>query len=335
MTSSVGVLKSNLIDVVTQEYHSSLNSIIANYNKNLAIIQKSRYSNVQKNASIARLSSTKNANINSLNNKYQQYINNINKYVVPTITISNKKAVCIGINYIGTQNQLNGCINDALDLQNKLLSFGFTSNNIKVITDDKPIKPTRNNILNAFTALLSNSKKGDFLVFTYSGHGTQTKDVYNTELDGLDECIVSSDSKLIYDYEFKNIIQKYLKPEVSLFALFDSCFSGSVLDLRYMYNATTSKKYCINMNDSEINGNVIMISGCTDSQTSEDAFIGKPRGACTWAFLQALNNNPKNISWLQLVTNMNSLLVNSNYKQTPELSCGSILNLDSNVWFYN
>lgn len=333
MTSSVDVLKSNLIDVVRQEYQSSLNSIIANYNKNLDIIQKSRYSNVQKNASIARLTSTKNANINSLNNKYQQSTNNINKYVVPSITISNKKALCIGINYIGTQNELNGCINDALDIQNQLLSYGFTNNNIKVITDNKPIKPTRNNILNSFITLLSNSKKGDLLVFTYSGHGTQSNDIYKTELDGLDESIVTSDFKLIFDYEFKNIIQRYLKPGVSLFALFDNCFSGSVLDLRYMYDSNT-QKYLINMNDQETNGNVIMISGCTDSQTSADTFIEKPQGACTWAFLQALKNNPKYLSWIELVTKMDSLLVESKYTQTPKLSCGSILNLDSNVWFY-
>jgi hypothetical protein len=167
---------------------------------------------------------------------------------------------------------------------------------------------------------------------TFSGHGTQSNDIYKTELDGLDESIVSSDFKLIYDYEFKNIIQKYLKPGVSLFALFDNCFSGSVLDLRFMYESNT-QKYLINMNDSETNGNVIMISGCTDSQTSADTFIEKPQGACTWAFLQALKSNPKNLSWIQLIRNMNSLLLDSKYTQTPKLSCGSILNLDSNVWF--
>ena len=334
MTTNVDILKSKLINNIKQQYDTLLNSINNNYNKQLVIIQKSRYTNIKKNASIARLNAKKNESINSLNNQYQYYVNNINNYVPATITISSKKAVCIGINYIGTPRQLYGCINDALDIQNQLLSYGFTNNNINLITDNTNIKPTRNNILNAFTSLLSNSQKGDFLVFTYSGHGTQTRDRNNTELDGLDESIVSSDLNLIYDYEFKNIIQKYLKSGVSLFALFDSCSSGSVLDLRYMYNSN-SQDYIINMNDSVTNGNVIMISGCTDSQTSEDAFIEKPQGACTWAFLQALKNDPKNISWLQLVRNMNSLLIKSQYTQTPTLSCGSVLNLECNVWFYN
>jgi len=332
MTRTLDVLKADLITNIKQQYQSSLNAIIDNYNKNVAIIQKSRSSSVQKNISIARLNATKTSNINALLNQQQQYINNIHNYSIPPVQILNKKALCIGINYTGTPYQLEGCNNDALDVQKQLLTYGFSANNIQVMTDNTIIKPTKTNILKAFTNLLSNAKQGDLVVFSSSSHGTQTQDKTKTELDGLDECIVSLDLNIIYDYEFKNIIQKYLQPGVSLFALFDSCFSGSVLDLRYLYD-TTTEKYSINMNDSETYGNVIMISGCTDSQTSADAYIGKPQGACTWAFLKTLNDNPKELSWLQLVKNMNSLLVKSDFTQTPELSCGSILDLDSTIWF--
>lgn len=57
---------------------------------------------------------------------------------LPIINSTNKKfAVIIGINYTGTDNQLNGCIHDANNssqfLQEK---YGYLSENIMVLTDD-------------------------------------------------------------------------------------------------------------------------------------------------------------------------------------------------------
>ena len=57
-----------------------------------------------------------------------------------------KNALLIGINYINTSNQLNGCISDTSDVNNLLQQHKF--NSIKIITDNTTTKPTKNNILN-------------------------------------------------------------------------------------------------------------------------------------------------------------------------------------------
>lgn len=50
-----------------------------------------------------------------------------------------KKAVLIGINYPGTEAELKGCINDAVDMRDLLVEvFGFSMEDIKVLLDDKP-----------------------------------------------------------------------------------------------------------------------------------------------------------------------------------------------------
>ena len=83
--------------------------------------------------------------------------------------------------------------------------------------------------------LLINSKPGDLLVFGYSGHGSNISDKNNDETDGRDELIIPLDLKQIVDDELKQLIQTYLKKDVTLFALFDSCFSGTMLDLKYQF----------------------------------------------------------------------------------------------------
>ena len=59
-----------------------------------------------------------------------------------------KYALLVGINYTGTQNQLMGCINDALGMRTELIEHhGYLPENITVITDETETKPTAHNIL--------------------------------------------------------------------------------------------------------------------------------------------------------------------------------------------
>jgi hypothetical protein len=74
-----------------------------------------------------------------------------------------------------------------------------------------------------------------------------------------------------------------------------------------------------------------MISGCSDQQTSADAFINNiSQGAMTWSFIESVNNNP-NLSWRELIKSMRDLL-KSNYTQIPQLSTGQIFNIDSKIF---
>jgi hypothetical protein len=239
-----------------------------------------------------------------------------------------KSALLVGINYVGSPYQLQGCINDVVNMQSLLISK-YKYNNSTLITDNTAVKPTRVNILNAFTKMLNNAQTGDTLFFHFSGHGTQTADVSRDELEGRDEAIVSSDMRLIVDDELNRIMKAYLKTGVTLYAVFDSCHSGTVLDLKYNYLDTTNGlKTTVNPKQYESLANVIMLSGCADHQTSADAYINKKYcGAMTYALLNALNSNgtPTLQSLLQ---NMRIYLKKNRYTQVPQLSCGNVSAID-------
>jgi len=244
-----------------------------------------------------------------------------------------KRALLIGINYKGTRNELNGCINDINNIE-KLIKTDYEFTEITKLTDDTPNKPTRNNILSELIKILNNSKSGDSVFVHFSGHGSYTYDHSGDEYDGKDELIVTIDNKAIIDDELKQIIQTNLKQNVSLFSLFDCCHSGTILDLRYQYlDSTNYEKDTINIRNLETPSKCIMISGCLDNQVSMDALISKQfQGAMTWSFIESLKDN-KNKSWRLLLEEMRNRLRASTFVQIPQLSSGLKLNIDSSISF--
>ena len=218
-----------------------------------------------------------------------------------------------------------------LRLRNKLKSqYGF--DNILIMTDNTSKKPTKANILDEIKNLLTNANSGDKLFLSFSGHGTSIKDRNGDEKDGLDEMFVPLDFNYISDDEIKIFINNNLKKGVTLFALFDCCHSGTILDLRYQYfDSENYDNPSENTKENETTGNVIMISGCRDVQTSADAYINsQSQGAMTWAFLETVNKNP-DITWKDLITTMRRSLKTSKYEQTPQLSSGKKLDLNNKI----
>jgi len=271
--------------------------------------------------------------LKALQTQYTIDINKI-KNLIPPPNIKpgkNLSALLVGINYINTPYQLYGCINDVNYMLELLKQNNFKE--IQILTDNTSAKPTKNIILSKFTDLLSNAKTGDVVFFCYSGHGSQLKDANGDEITGMDQLICPIDFKMILDDELKNIIKTHLKAGVTLISLFDSCFSGSVLDLRYQYyDSLQNNELTENPNQIETNGQVIMISGCSDKQTSADANIDNvDRGAMTWSFIRSLQDNP-NLTWRQLLLNMRSLLTQKRYTQTPQISSNVFLNIDTKVF---
>jgi outer membrane protein OmpA-like peptidoglycan-associated protein len=249
---------------------------------------------------------------------------------VEVIKPVNKTALLIGCNYVGTNYQLSGCINDVENIQNKLKSqYGF--NNILIMTDNTSKRPTKVNILNEIKTLLTNANSGDILFLAFSGHGSRMSDLNGEEKDGLDEMFVPLDFNCIIDDEIKTLINNNLKKDVTLFALFDCCHSGTILDLRYQYfDSDNYDNSTENAKQTETVGNVILISGCMDKQYSADAYINSTyQGAMTWAFLDTVNKSPK-ISWKDLISNMRNSLKTSKYEQIPQLSSGNKLDLTNN-----
>jgi len=294
---------------VTEIYKANVSLLQAQLNAAIRKINLMRISNIMKKNLINSAINASNSNLKKLTDKYKQEMP------------KKRTAFLVGINYTGTINELYGCINDTKNVEDLLKNiYNFT--NLTLLNDETAEKPTKENILKGLQTLLSNTESGDTAFFMFSGHGTGTADLNKDETDGQDELIVPIDAfsinTCILDDELNKLIRNTLKPGAKLVALFDCCFSGTMLDLRYTYG------YPDNTNESETVGDVYMISGCTDQQLSADTVApvnGRTMasGAMTYAFLTIIKETAL---MGDLVTKMGTFLKENGYPQRPLLSSG-------------
>jgi len=244
-----------------------------------------------------------------------------------------KKALLIGINYRGTNSELNGCINDVKNVK-QILESKYNCTNIKIITDDTIDKPRKNSILRNIEWLLKDQKRGDKLFFQYSGHGSWVYDINGDESDGKDECLVPLDYDrvgMITDDLLKIVLINKIKPGVSLTAIIDACHSGTICDLRHTCRYQNKDNYEISENEKyqNIDNKIITISGCLDTQTSADAYISRKfQGAMTYYLLKVLNDHKYDVTYRKFLKDLHELLKRNNYTQRPVLSSCSKINLD-------
>lgn len=154
-----------------------------------------------------------------------------------------RKALLVGINYFGSKNELRGCINDVKNMSRFLNErFGYQWDDMVILTDDQRQMnkvPTRENIIRAMQWLTNNAQPNDSLFFHYSGHGGVTKDLDGDEEDGTDQVIYPVDFEQaghLVDDIMHDIMVRPLPSGCRLTALFDSCHSGTALDLPYVYS---------------------------------------------------------------------------------------------------
>ena len=328
--------KKQLLEELNKQYNANLVTLRNQLVKQLNDINNMNVSNKNKILLINKLRSNYNKAVAKFTADY-----NVNKNKILAITQlpsngNNKNALLVGINYEGTKYELSGCINDTNNIKN-LLQSKFNYKNYNILTDNTSKKPTKSNILSELTNLLVNAKQGDKLFSLYSGHGTNTTDLNGDELDGKDEMIVPLDginaNSFISDDTLYKLVNANLKKGVNLFMLFDSCFSGTIMDLKYNYSVKTNNDIVINTNALETIGEVIVISGCKDEQTSADALVtynGKKTfsGAMTFSFLETINKLGINITIKELLVNMRKILLDNGYDQIPQLSSGKSIKID-------
>eukprot|EP00980_Cylindrotheca_fusiformis_P010348 scaffold2299_cov131-Cylindrotheca_fusiformis.AAC.35 len=166
--------------------------------------------------------------------------------IVPQVSIQMRKArraVLIGINYVGQKGQLSGCHNDVENIKRYLIKEqGFQEKDMLILMDDgQHHAPTRQNIINAFTRITQYSEPNDVVFVHYSGHGGRVRDTSGDEADGFDETLIPVDFKTtgqIVDDDVFKILVKPMKRDVHVTVLMDCCHSGTALDLPYEMNAT-------------------------------------------------------------------------------------------------
>ncbi|CAG8620051.1 2226_t:CDS:2, partial [Diversispora eburnea] len=105
------------------------------------------------------------------------------------------------------------CINDVQRIKKFLIEHGFNESDMIILTDDQKDYnriPTRANIIKYIKELVSDPRNNDSYFFHFSGHGGQL--------------------------ELHNLLVDPLSEGVRLTVVFDSCHSGTVLDLPYVYS---------------------------------------------------------------------------------------------------
>ena len=250
-----------------------------------------------------------------------------------------KKAVLFAINYTGTDNELNGCINDSQNLRAFLLDNKyFEENEITMLNDFEKgeLFPTKENMLKQFDNIVefANAHPNELVLLfvSYSGHGYYIRDVSGDEADGRDEvlcpidCMSKGNDGFIVDDEIKSRLVDKLAENV----MSDSCHSGSVLDLKYEYKFGKTPYCSTNKKVKTTKCDVALISGCKDTQTSADAYIPNKennylyQGAMTASFIKNFHDE---ISYTDLINGMCKWLKENQFTQIPQLSTGKKVDL--------
>lgn len=253
-------------------------------------------------------------------------------------------ALLIGINYIGQDSSLNGCINDVQRVKKMLIeNLHFKESNIDMLTDNQSDVnkiPTKRNILFSIYKLIIKARRDPSITniwIHYSGHGTYIQDTNNDEQDTKDECIVPvhyKSSGLISD-DFLQYYLRYLPSRASCVAFFDCCHSGTILDLEYTYNDSTLS--FDKTSNKKMDNNIILVSGCMDHQVSMDAYNingnNEYSGAMTSALLSTLQKYNYTVRLKELLKDIRDFLNSRNFNQIPILT--STKEYNNNLLLFN
>lgn len=268
-----------------------------------------------------------------------------------------RRAFLVGLNrYPDPRNNLKGCVNDVL-LMSKTLreQYGFEgASGVRLLTDERA---TTVAIRKGLEWLVGDAAAGDSLVFHYSGHGSQVRDVHGDELaDDLDEIICPYDmdwSDPFTDDDLAEIFGRVPRGTL-VTVILDCCHSGTglrnylrpELPVRYKFlpapvevrhrseprieNRGVDRSLTMTGADSRLQvrrfgislttTNAVLIAGCRSDQTSADAWIdGDYHGALTYYLWRALRDAKWKTTYRKLIKATGAALADHNYDQVPQL----------------
>ncbi len=253
----------------------------------------------------------------------------------PVPTYGLKRALLVGINYIGTPYELAGCINDVNNMSAHLQRFFPMCKERRILTDTG-VKPTRQAILDGLAWLTDGLKAGEHVLFHYSGHGGQVRDKNGEEVSGLDSCIYGVNNgtlEEITDDDLRREIAIKIPSGSKCLVILDACHSGSAVDLRCSWQVPSiyTLYYEENPDYDKTAGQVVMISGCRDNQTAADTADsnGIPCGALTWALLETWKQYGAAIKLKYILWDITTFLGTRNYSQKPQMTLGQYLDINS------
>jgi len=140
--------------------------------------------------------------------------------------VGNRWAVLVGVNEYDDETNygcLHVCVKDAHAIREQLVTGGSDPARIRLLTDDSPEPPTRDNILVALKAVADATEPDDLLFFYYSGHGDE---------DGGESYLVARNGKRLVLSDtavrvsrIKEIMEQ--APARAKVIVLDACHSGA------------------------------------------------------------------------------------------------------------
>ena len=249
------------------------------------------------------------------------------------------RALLFGLNYAHCRDgTLRGCANDVRNMAAYLTSLGVDA---EAYTDDENREETsRAGIVARVRALadLATQEHLDAVWIHYSGHGSHVRDTDGDELDGRDECLVPSDYEdagFVRDEELAAELARF-PAHTRVVCVFDCCHSGTMADLRYTYDAGSETVEELRAAANVPNSSVVTLSGCTDAQTSADAYnlaASEFAGALTTALLNALKEDATLLEdAFRLLDGVHARLRERGFSQKPRLAASFDLRAAPRLW---
>ncbi|MEZ4886616.1 MAG: caspase family protein [Chitinophagales bacterium] len=269
---------------------------------------------------------------------------------MPNQTIS-IYALFVAINNYAYIRGLNGCINDANNLQGYLTEAAEAQNRKLCVEELHNENATKENIVQRFNEHLGQATENDICLFYFSGHGAQ-EDAHpafrlheeDNKLEVLvcHESRVSQPSSFLADKELRYMIhQLYQKTKAQIITIFDCCNSGTntrdkltarsfrrAADIGsrewedFLFAETTSEESVRNaaaLGEVLPQGNHIQLAACENKQSAyEVRGNGETKGIFTSGLVALLRQTKGDISYQELISVLR-LKIQGSYKQTPQL----------------
>ncbi len=281
-----------------------------------------------------------------------------------------RKAFLVGINDYAPVGpggpDLRGCVNDVRDMAHTLNALGIVPavpGSMRICTD---AGATKTNILAGIRWLITGAKKGDVIVFYYSGHGSQVADVSGEEIDRRDETICPHDyatAGMIKDDDLRTAFAG-VAAGVNLDVILDSCHSGTgtremaalaaapqeeqvtyryiepPLDYGYFLDADPTIPLRGILKPARGEKEIVVVpglnhvlwAGCRDNETSGEGNIGGViRGYFTYCFCTVLRRAGAGITRRRVDGLVAADLIKMGVRQHPQLE-GTIASIGERVF---
>jgi hypothetical protein len=269
-------------------------------------------------------------------------------------------ALLVGVGEYDPQSgvrSLRGCANDVRAVAQMLTrEFGVPTENLVTLVDGAA---KRQAILNAFREHLigkalawkaahpdSSVQDGPVILFYFSGHGSQARDLSGVEPDGMDETLVAHDSRTpgvfdIRDWELGQLLKELRAVTEHVGVILDCCHAGSgTRDVDERGLELPAVRACppdlrtpdvvrpvagrgvAAVEPSETLGHVLL-AACRDfelarEQETPDGDATQWRGALTYALEQVLLAGGKELMWAELYERVRTRVQEVYERQTPQ-----------------